>query len=263
MILLDSWDLLLAAFLVLLLSVLAIRMQLNIARQILVAAIRCAAQLLLIGLVLKALFENVDLGWVVLLSLLMLGLASREIHARQHYRLAGWWSLGVGSLSMFISSFAVAILALSVVVNAEPWYHPQYAIPLLGMLLGNTMTGVSVGLDRLTSTARERRNVIEARLTLGHTWRQAVSEVLRDAIRAGTIPIVNAMAAAGIVSLPGMMTGQILAGSPPIEAVKYQILILFLITAGTGFGTIAAVWMGARRLFDERQRLRLDHLTNT
>ncbi len=79
-------------------------------------------------------------------------------------------------------------------------------------------------------------------------------------MRAGMIPIINAMAAAGVVSLPGMMTGQILAGAPPVEAVKYQILIMFLIAAGTGFGTLLAVWAGARRLFDERQRLRLDRL---
>ena len=72
--------------------------------------------------------------------------------------------------------------------------------------------------------------------------------------------MINAMAAAGIVSLPGMMTGQILAGNPPMEAVKYQILVMFLITAGTGFGTLSAVWLGSKRLFDERQRLRLDRL---
>jgi putative ABC transport system permease protein len=75
------------------------------------------------------------------------------------------------------------------------------------------------------------------------------------------IPIINAMAAAGIVSLPGMMTGQILAGAPPVEAVKYQILIMFLIAVGTGLGTLAAVWAGSRRLFDGRQRLRLDRLS--
>ena len=74
------------------------------------------------------------------------------------------------------------------------------------------------------------------------------------------IPIINSMTVAGLVSLPGMMTGQILAGNPPMEAVKYQILIMFLIAGGTGFGTMAAVWLGARRLFDERQRLRLDRL---
>ena len=75
------------------------------------------------------------------------------------------------------------------------------------------------------------------------------------------IPMINAMAAAGLVSLPGMMTGQILAGNPPTEAVRYQILIMFMIAAGSGFGTMAAVGLGARMLFDERGRLRLDRLT--
>ena len=74
------------------------------------------------------------------------------------------------------------------------------------------------------------------------------------------IPIINAMAAAGVVSLPGMMTGQILAGTAPVEAVKYQILIMFLIAAGTGLGTLASVNLMSRRLFDDRQRLRLDRL---
>ena len=86
------------------------------------------------------------------------------------------------------------------------------------------------------------------------------ADLRREALRSGLIPIVNAMAAAGLVSLPGMMTGQILAGSPPLEAAKYQLLILFLIAGGTGLGTMAAVWIGSRRLFDDRQRLRLDRL---
>ena len=89
----------------------------------------------------------------------------------------------------------------------------------------------------------------------------AVGEIRRDAVRSGLIPVINAMAAAGIVSLPGMMTGQILAGTPPAIAVKYQILIMFVIAVGTGFGTLAAVSAGARRLFDARERLRLDRLT--
>ena len=89
----------------------------------------------------------------------------------------------------------------------------------------------------------------------------ACADLRREALRSGLIPIVNAMAAAGLVSLPGMMTGQILAGSPPLEAAKYQLFILFLISAGTGLGAMAAVWIGSRRLFDDRQRLRLDRLT--
>ena len=87
-----------------------------------------------------------------------------------------------------------------------------------------------------------------------------MEEPRRESVRAGLIPIINAMAAAGVVSLPGMMTGQILAGAPPLEAVKYQILIMFMIAGGTGFGTLAAVAAASRRLFDERERLRLDRL---
>jgi putative ABC transport system permease protein len=95
---------------------------------------------------------------------------------------------------------------------------------------------------------------------LGQSAQQAVSSVRQQVVRSGLIPIVNAMAAAGIVSLPGMMTGQILAGAAPVEAVKYQIMIMFLIAAGAGFGTRAAVHLAVRRLFDERERLRLDRL---
>jgi putative ABC transport system permease protein len=151
-------------------------------------------------------------------------------------------------------------LALIVIINIEPWYEPQYAVPLLGMLLGNTMNGISVGLDRLTQTAWDQKTIVEARLMLGQEWTKAIEDIRRESIRSGMIPIINSMAAAGIVSLPGMMTGQILAGSPPLEAVKYQILIMFLIAGGTGLGTMVAVWMGSRRLFDERHRLRLDRV---
>jgi putative ABC transport system permease protein len=131
---------------------------------------------------------------------------------------------------------------------------------LLGMLLGNTMNGIAIGLDRLTATAWDQRAILEGRLILGANWSQAIDPIRRESIRSGLIPIINAMAAAGLVSLPGMMTGQILGGNPPMEAVKYQILIMFLISGGTGLGTLAAVWLGSRRLFDERQRLRLDRL---
>ena len=94
----------------------------------------------------------------------------------------------------------------------------------------------------------------------GATPSEALLDVRRDAARTGMIPILNSMLVAGIVALPGMMTGQILAGSPPMEAAKYQLLILFLIAAGTGLGSMAAVLLGSKRLFDRRSRLRRDRL---
>ena len=260
MIQLSIVDLTIAAALVLLLALLSMRLHPAISRQLVVAAVRTAVQLTLIGLVLKVLFANASLGWVTLMALVMLLIAGREVMMRQERRFKGWWGFAVGTGSMFLSSFAVAVFALVVILGDDPWYAPQYAIPLLGMLLGNTMNGISISMDRLTHAAWEQRNVIEARLMLGQRWDAAISDYRKQAIRSGMIPIINAMAAAGIVSLPGMMTGQILAGVAPVEAVKYQILIMFLISAGTGLGTLAAVTIGSRRLFDERQRLCLDRL---
>lgn len=256
-------DLGLAALLVGVQALLCSRMRLGLARELLVAALRTTVQLTLIGLVLKSVFEHVNPAWLLLMALVMLALAGREVMARQRRRFLGSWGFGLGALSMFISSFAVTLLTLTVVIGADPWYTPQYAIPLLGMLLGNTMTGIAISLDRLTQETWQQREVIEARLMLGEGWCRAIEDIRRESLRSGMIPMINAMAAAGIISLPGMMTGQILAGAPPVEAVKYQILIMFIITAGTGFGTMGAVWFGARRLFDGRERLRLDRLSGT
>jgi putative ABC transport system permease protein len=253
-------DLALAGLLVVLLALLSWRQRAGISRQLMIAALRTAVQLTLIGLVLKTLFANAGLGWVTLLALGMLLIAGREVMVRQERRFTGWWGYAVGTVSMFLSSFAVTVFALVVILGSDPWYAPQYAIPLLGMLLGNTMSGIAIAMDRLTSAAWEQRNVIEARLMLGERWDRAVADLRVQAVRSGMIPIINAMAAAGVVSLPGMMTGQILAGAPPVEAVKYQILIMFLIAVGTGLGTLAAVTIGSRHLFDERQRLCLERL---
>ena len=257
---LSPLDLSLAGALVVVLAIISRSMRLQLGRQLLVAAVRTTVQLLLIGLVLKALFGHVHPGWVALMACVMLLAAGREVMSRQKRRFTGAWSFGLGTLSMFVSSFTITVLALVVIISPQPWYEPQYAIPLLGMLLGNTMNGISIGMDRLTASAWDQRTLIEGRLMLGQTWRQAIAGLRNESIRSGLIPIVNAMMAAGLVSLPGMMTGQILGGSPPMEAVKYQILIMFLIAGGTGLGTMTAVWLGSRRLFDERQRLRLDRL---
>lgn len=257
---LTAVDLFLAALLVVALAGLSARLKLGLSMQLIVAALRTTAQLLIVGLILKTVFTEARLSWVVLITLVMLGVASWEILARQKRKLKGLWGFTVSALSLFVSSFVITIVALVLIVKVDPWYTPQYAIPLLGMLLGNTMNGIALGMDRLIQTAWQQRFIIEQRLMLGEKAVDAIRDIRHDSMRAGMIPIINAMAAAGIVSLPGMMTGQILAGSEPIEAVKYQILIMFLITAGTGFGVIAVLHLISHRLFDERQRLRFERL---
>ena len=257
---LSPWGLTVAASLVCLLALLSWALQLGIGRRLLIAALRSTVQLLLLGMVLNTLFTQTNPALIALLTLVMLTVAGYEVMARQQRRFTGSWGYGLGTISMFLSSFTVTLLALFTIVQVDPWYQPQYLIPLLGMLLGNTMSGIAIALDNLTRTTWEQRNIIEGKLMLGHDWSQAISSIRRDSLRSGLIPIINAMTTAGIVSLPGMMTGQILAGSPPMEAAKYQLMILFLIAAGSGLGSDAAVWSGSRRLFDERQRLRLDRL---
>jgi len=257
---LSSFDLAIAASLLVLLSLLSMLFSLGLERKILFFGFRMTAQLLLIGLVLRFLFANGSLLLVLLMSTVMLLAAGREVQARQRRKIVGPFGYLISICAMFVSSFSVTVLALLVIIRVEPWYTPQYAIPLLGMLLGNTMTGISLAMDRMTDQLYGRRGEVEQRLLLGQTWQEASRDIRSDCMRTGMMPIINAMAAAGLVSLPGMMTGQILGGTPPVEAVKYQILIMFLIAAGTGFGVVSAIWMSGWRLFDERHRLRLDIL---
>jgi putative ABC transport system permease protein len=257
---LSSVDLVLAAALVLALAGLSLRLRLDLAGRLVRSGLRMTLQLLLIGLVLKQLFANYNVWLILGLSCVMVLIAGREITARQRIRLKGYRGYGVGVAAMSVSAFSVTVFSLIVLIEVEPWYTPQYAIPLLGMLLGNTMTGISLAQDRMTSDFHDKRNMVEQRLYLGETWQSASEDIRKNAMRTGMIPIINSMAAAGVVSLPGTMTGQILGGAPPMEAVKYQILILFLIAAGTGFGVICSIWMTNRNLFDKRHRLRLEKL---
>ncbi|MGB1109043.1 MAG: ABC transporter permease [Gammaproteobacteria bacterium] len=257
---LSALDLGLAATLVLALGALSWRLELGLSRSLLISAVRAGVQLFLIGLVLKVLFTTLEPLWVALMAVFMLSVSGYEVFARQQRRFVGVSGWGIGTVSMFISSFSVCLLALTVMINADPWYHPRYAIPVLGMLLGNTMSGVAIGMGLLTESLSRERRVVEGKLLLGLSVADATREYRRKALHTALIPIVNTMAAAGVVSLPGMMTGQILAGSDPLEAVKYQLLILFLIAGGTGFGSLVAIELATRRLFDERQRLRLDRL---
>jgi len=256
-------DLAIASVLLLLAGGLSVALNLGLEKSLGVAALRTTVQLFLIGLVLKLLFEMVSPWWTGAAAIFMFVLAGREATARQHLKLRGGWSYSIATTSLITAGGIVTILALTTAVRPEPWYDPRFALPLLGMMLGNTLTGISVGMERLNATLKRERDAIEARLALGHTRRNAVRPFVREAMRAGLMPIINAMSAAGLISLPGMMTGQILAGVDPSEAVKYQILIMFLLAGTTSIGVLIAVLATSRRLGDERDRLRLDRLRNT
>lgn len=254
-------DLLGASIFLILNAVFSFVLKLKLERQLLFSAARMVVQLLMVGLVLKAVFAASSPAVTALIAMIMIMFAGREIWARQERRLTGIWGYGLGATSMMFAGTIVTVCALTTQIEPQPWWTPQFALPLFGMVLGNTMTGVSLGLDTLHRSLYRERTAIEAQLLLGKTRWEAVLPVARRALRSGFTPIINAMAATGVVSLPGMMTGQILSGIDPQEAVKYQILIMFLIGGATGLGVLGAVFASIWRLTDQRHRIRLDRMT--
>jgi putative ABC transport system permease protein len=257
---LSYYQVALAAALVLVNGTISVLLKLEMERRLLVAAVCTVVQLLLVGLLLDWVFR-VDRWYVVLammtLMTLVAGMAATQ---RTQLRYPGIWQRSVAST--WISSWLLAALALGVIVRVRPWYTPQYAIPLLGMILGNMLNGVSLGLDRLGNELTAHRDQVEALLALGASRWEAARGPVRHAVRTGLIPTLNAMTVVGIVSLPGMMTGQLLAGTSPVEAVKYQIVIMFLIASGTALATVLAVLLSYRRLFNEDHKFQGELLSD-
>lgn len=252
---LSYWQVGLAALLVLLNGAISLTLRLGLERQLAMATIRMTVQLVLVGVILHWVFTLE--GWyaVVALGSLMTLVAGISAVQRTKWRFSGVWMSSV--LSVWGSSWVVAGIGLLGIVQIQPWYKPQYAIPLLGMILGNTLSGISLGLDRFGGELATRRDEVETLLAFGGTRWEAARDVVSEAIRTGMIPTLNAMMVTGIVSLPGMMTGQLLSGVNPIQAVKYQLVIMFLIAAGTALGTMAVVLLSYRRLFNDAHQMRL------
>lgn len=254
----DNVQLLLAAGLMVVSLVLSWRLRLGLGRDILVASVRMTVQLLLVGLVLAWVFSLNDPLPVVGIGLVMSVLAAQAASQRPK---RGYPRLFLDSLvSILFSSFLLTGVLVGGILDVRPWFLPQYAIPVLGMVLGNALTGVSLAVDRFTSILDRDRGVIESLLALGATRREAAQGPFRDAMRTGMIPTLNSMAVMGIVSLPGMMTGQILGGAPPETAVRYQIVIMFVIAASTSLGCLISVQLAFSRLFDSQHRLRAERL---
>lgn len=257
---LSYWQVALAAVLVLVNGAVSLLLRLKLERSLAVASFRMVAQLLLVGLLLKSVFAWSR--WYAVLGLMAVMTVVAGAAAVSRVRLR-YPSIYLDSImSVWASSWAMTAFALlGVMQRGWEWYQPQYAVPVLGMILGNTLSGISLGLDRLGDELIGRRDQVETLLSLGATRWEAARSAVQAAVRTGMTPTINSMTIVGIVSLPGMMTGQLLSGVEPIEAVKYQIVILFLIAAGTSLGTIGVVLLGYRRLFDRRHQFMAGQLT--
>lgn len=246
--------------LILVCALLSLLLALRVHRALLIAALRMVVQLMLVGFVLRLLFERSNPWLTLLAALVMACAASYEVGARQDYRLPGPWQYLTTGSAIGISSMIIAVLALTTALRPTPWYVAREALPLIGILLGNVMNAVSLALNSFYGTVGRERASIEARLALGEGWFVALHAASSRAIRTALIPTINVMSAAGIITLPGIMTGQLLAGMDPISAAKYQILLMFLIVGGNCLGAFTAVYAAIFRLTDQRERLRADRL---
>jgi putative ABC transport system permease protein len=260
---LSALDLALAALLLIINGVISLAFGLRLETSLAIAAVRMGVQLGAVGFVLNFVFAQASPLWTVLIALAMVLVAGTELVQRQERRFAGWWAYGLGNMTLLLVGGLATLYAVAVVIGPQPWYAPRYVLPILGMVLGNTLTSVSLALQTLTEGAERERAAIEARIALGATRFEAFAIVLRRSIRTAITPLLNTMSVAGIVTLPGMMTGQILAGADPAEAAKYQIMIMFVLTGASGLGALAAVFGGVLLLTDARHRLRLDRLAAT
>lgn len=255
----SNWQLVFAALLIVVNLALSAWLRLGLTRSLLVASLRMVVQLLLIGFILEAIFALNRPLPVVGIGLVMVTLAGISAVNCTQRRFPGIYVDSV--LCVFGASFVVTGAALLGIINVDPWYKAQYAIPLLGMTLGNILNGVSLALNRFTEGAARERKLIESSLALGATRWEAAHPLITSSLHTGMIPTINSMMVMGVVSLPGMMTGQLLAGAAPQSAVRYQIVIMFMIAAATALGAFGVVMFAFRVLFTREHQLRVDRLS--
>jgi len=239
----------LSAVLVLVAGGVSALLRLGLLRSLLWGTFRTFLQLGLVGYVLAHVFALDHPALVAGLVLVMCLLAARASVSR--LKSVPHKPYGLAALALGASTFIVGTLVCGVIVGGEPWYRAQLAIPICGMLLGNSLNGVSLSLDRLYSEVRARAGEVEARLCLGATPWEASRPMVRAALRAGMTPIINSLMVVGLVSLPGMMTGQILGGADPLTAVRYQIVVMFMITASVAIGCLIFVGLSYKQVFTE------------
>ena len=253
---LSLWDLVTVYSLLLMSIGLAHILRAGQGRDIFWSGLRMFVQLMIVGYLLHLVFALESALPVLLILVVMTGFAVQTIGARVETKMPTFYRV-VGAAILF-GCGGMTFFFCTLVIGLEPWYDPRYLIPLAGMVIGNSMTGASLAAERLAAEFRERREEIETALCLGSSVKLAAEPAVSSAFRAALIPSVNAMAAMGLVFLPGMMTGQILSGTEPLIAVKYQIAIMCVITGSVALTTFMILRFGYRSYFTSYQSLR-DH----
>jgi len=227
--------------------------KLDLESQLFIGGMRSLLQLLVVGYFIALIFAiNHPLAVLGILGV-MSTIAAIAAKNRISQQLKDLFPLVWGSI--FVSTSLTIGYAILLIIQPPDWYSPQYLIPLAGMVLGNAMNGASLAGERLVSLIQQNQREVETHLCLGATSKQAIASYQKTAIRASLIPTLNQMMVVGIVSLPGMFTGQVLAGIDPLNAVSYQILILFMIALANLMTAILVTEGVYRRFFNDKMQL--------
>lgn len=235
------------------------KMGLDLEKEIGTSTIRTLVQLTILGSILRPIFMMKNVYLVVGYCSMMIILAAHVACRKTKYIFFGQYFTVLGS--MFASVAFTGLFAFCVIIRPRPIWNPQYVIPMVGMLLGNSVNGISIAMNNLSIALVEQQREIELYLSFGGSNHEAVSRLLREAVRSGATPILNSMAVIGIISIPGMMTGQILGGSPVMEAAKYQMLIMYLIAVSTFGAILIEAWVLLGIGFDSSHVLRTKKFT--
>lgn len=255
---LTTGSLCLASGLVLFVGGLSFALRLGLERSLAIASCRTVVQLLLVGYILQFVFTQRNPVLILGIIAIMIAAACQAaIHRPTRTFPEAWW---MTSLTLTLVCFCTTLTVTRVIIQTPKWYTPQYLIPLFGMNLGSCLTGISLCLDYLLEALAERRDEVEMELGHGATRWEAARGLLRAAVRRGMIPTLNAMLVVGLVSLPGMMTGQILGHGDPLTATRYQIVVMFMIAAAVASSCIFLSLMVFFRLFNKKHQLEVGRL---
>jgi putative ABC transport system permease protein len=219
-----------------------------------IATGRTIAQLTVVGYFLAVVFAPPPRPWLVLaMGIGMLVVSTIVARNRISQKIPRLLPLIGGSL--LLSTAMTLTYTNLLILQPEVWYDPQILIPLGGIVLGNAMNGAAIAGERLVSTLNASQLEIETHLSLGATPQQAVAVYRQEAIKAALIPTINTMMVVGLVTLPGVISGQLLSGADPLQAAAYQMLIMFMLAFATLLTTILVTEGLCRQFFNSAAQL--------
>jgi putative ABC transport system permease protein len=247
----SNQSLLLAFSLVLIGLTISYHQQLRLEKETLIAVLRAVLQLIAIGFVLQFVFKVDDVWLTLVMQLFIIANAARNGQKRGGHLPHAFW---IAFAAIFISTALVlSVLVASGVID----FVPYQIVPITGMLAGNAMTAVGLAFRQLQQLFASQQTAIFEKLALGATPKQAAQRLIQMTVKTGMQPTIDSVRTFGLVSLPGMMTGLIMAGVDPLHAIRYQIVVVFMLLSATSLATLIATYQGYRQFFDTKWRLRL------